>query len=115
MNSKVANFVYIAVALITIALVRWSAPAHEYRPHGIVLPADLQHSKRLPDLAAGYKPLATIHVQYHYQTASEQNFERVRNYTRDLAKNIGAKGLVERQPLEDPAGKMLILSAIAIQ
>jgi hypothetical protein len=117
MTRKFANFVYLAAAIISIAFIKWSAPTQQYKPQGIVLPASSLSAANFKQVLADskYKPLATIHVQYHYKEASEQNFSLARNYARQLAKNIGAKGLLERQPMEDPVGRMVYVNAIAIQ
>lgn len=125
MAHKLANFVYILVAIITIAIIHWLAPTVPYTPKGMILPV----KERLTagkfsrvDVYAGinpgtfYQTLATIHVQSHYESEDKQaTAEAMQDYAKELAANVGATGLVIMQFAADSGTKTLLLNAKAIQ
>lgn len=124
MANKLANITYLGVAIITVALIYWSAPAVLDVPHGILLPAkqNLPQTKMTQvnvyeHVAPGvrYNTLAAVHVQYHFDKPTEQVALKALGHAKELASSIGASGLLLQQLGEDPNTKILILNAKAIR
>ncbi|MDF2867546.1 MAG: hypothetical protein K0S11_1016 [Gammaproteobacteria bacterium] len=125
MADKLANLVYILVAIFTVLVIHWSAPAVIYKPKGMVLPVKehlIPGKTSQVEVYAGispgvfYQTLATIHVQSRYNPVNEQaTAEAMQDYAKGLAANVGANGLVLIQMASDPSTKTFFLNAKAIK
>lgn|GEM_PF-2533055 len=125
MNTKFANFIYILVAILTIGLIYWTAPAIPHGPRGLILPSseNLSVVKQAEiQIYAGFAPgaiyqsLGKIHVQSQYKPASEREVVlAMQDYAKGLATTVGAKGLVLTQLGGDPVLGTFFLTATAIE
>lgn len=123
MTNKLLDIIYLGIAMLTVLVIYYSAPAVPEQPHGMLLPLKqfaAQPKTTLPKVYNGvvpggrYETLAAVHVQYHFAAPTEQVALTAIQYAQELAATVGANGLLIEVLVGD-ANKVLILNAKAIK
>lgn len=120
-SSKAQNLLYILVAVFIVGFLMLVAPKTILSPQGIVLPAVAAFPSKVSvakvkvfndekDIPSDAKLLASINVENHFEIASDEKRIEAENYARQLAADIGARGMtmvvLSNTPLNQPSNQL---------